>query len=462
MLKNKRVASTAKSKPKDSNKQKQSSSIKQKEIKTKRNNKLAESDDEEINSESSIDSNEVDKKNLTSISKLEDQQGKKTIFAKEYSKAISSDERRLLMAKTLINSVKNKEEDADAEDIVDEELAKTKADYCQELSKNLKESESYDYSFIKCHLGGITSLNFLDNHTLITTSKDRRSMLIDLNTEKKTLLPAFTNKQIYTCAIARDRKNLLFAGADKKIHVFNLETNKILNTCNKAHTETITKLVIDPENEQVYSVSKDNILKMWGLNSYNNLVHMETFYGHTSYIYDLDYLSTNRLISCGSDANILQWKIDSQSYLQYKQGDSSYECISAINKNYFYAGDYDGSLKLFSLNKKKQISEVKNYSKDKSYDPTPILSMYSVKNTDLLFTGTTNGTLNIYQCNYSKGNKINNVRSIRLKENGIVSAITANNENVLALAYSKEAKNGRWDVDYDLKHSGIAIVKLFE
>jgi hypothetical protein len=88
--------------------------------------------------------------------------------------------------------------------------------------------------------------------------------------------------------------------------------------------------------------------------------------------------------------------------------------------------------------------------------------MYSVKNTDLLFTGTTNGTMNVYQCNYSKGNKINNVRSIKLKDNGIVSAITSNNENVLALAYSKEAKNGRWDVDYDLKHSGVAIVKLFE
>lgn len=460
MLKNKRLSSIVKNKSKDSIKHKQSSSVGKKTAKPKRNNQLAESDDEEINSESSIDSNEVDKKNLTSISKLDDQQVKKSTFEKEYSKAISSDERRLLMAKTLINSVKTKE-DVD-EDVIDEELAKTKADYCQELSKNLKDSDTYEHTFIKCHIGGITSLNFLDNHTLITTSKDRRSMLIDLNTEKKTLLPAFTNKQIYTCAIARDRKNLLFAGADKKIHIFNLETHKIINTCNKAHTETITKLVVDPENEQVYSVSKDNILKMWGLNSYNNLVHMETFYGHTSYIYDLDYLSTNRLISCGSDANILQWKIDFQSYLQYKQGDSSYECISAINKNYFYAGDYDGSLKLFSLNKKKQISEVKNYSKDKSYDPTPILSMYSVKNTDLLFTGTTNGTLNIYQCNYSKGNKINNVRSIRLKENGIVSAITSNSENIVALAYSKEAKNGRWDVDYNLKQSGVAIVKLFE
>lgn len=447
--------------------------------------------DDEISSESSVDSEEIDKKVLKQKQKelkdsnieldLNESSHVKDDLKKQLSKAISADERRLIMAKTLIGSLGDDKE-------VDDELDKTKNEYCTEISKNFINKEKYDYQFIKCHISGITSVRYLNEHTVITTSKDKRSFIVDLNTEKKTLLPEFTDKPLNSCVVTKDKKNILYVGNDKRITVFNIESNKTISSVGKAHNDSIMKIELDPENDNIYTCGKDNNLKVWAMNSYSNIVNLDTYYGHISTIYDLDVLSSNRVITCGNDANVHQWKIDAQSYLQYKQGDCSYEAINAINKNYFFVGDYFGSLKLFTINKKKQISEVKNhintnanlsnsnsskYSKFTSIsaimnksviepEPSPILSMFSFKNTDVLFTGTTNGVVNVFNCNYAKGsNKINLMSSIQLKDEGIISAISGFGSSI-CMAYSKEAKNGRWDVDYSLKHSGLAIVKLFE
>lgn len=440
-------------------------------------------DDEEILSESSVDSQEIEKK----LKKKTGAQVKSTSEAEtqpDFSKkGLSNDERRLLLAKSIINTIEKDKED---EDILESEIKKAKGDHCYEKAKLIKltkvnaESsyvenahqnyvESLDHSFVRCHLSGITSLNFIDENTLLTTSKDRRSFLIDVVTEKKTLLPSFTDKPILSAAVCRNRKNIIFGGGDRKIYVFNLETNKVLSVHAKAHTDCITGVRVDPDLEQVYSISKDNTFKVWALSDYNNLIHMETFYGHTAPGTDLDVLSTNRVISCGEDANVHQWKIDTQSFLQYKQGDTQYDCISAVNKNYFYTGDYSSGLKLFSIAKKKHIAEAinnsYNFNKKREVDSDfhfPVTSLKSYRDSDLLLSGTLGGIINVYAANYTKSiNKINLIGSIKLHDKGIISAI-ANSGKILACAYSKDAKNGRWDVDETIKHSGIAIAKVFE
>lgn len=440
-------------------------------------------EDEEIMSESSVDSQEIDKKLKKKTGGQDKNQAEAAVQPEFTKKGLSNDERRLLLAKSIISTIEKDNED---EDILESEIRKAKGDHCNEKAKFIKltkvndesiyvenvhqnYTESIDHSFVRCHLSGITSLNFIDEHTLLTTSKDKRSFLIDVVTEKKTLLPSFTDKPILSAAVCRNKKNIIFGGADRKIYVFNLETNKVLSVHAKAHTDCITGVKVDPELEQVYSISKDNTFKVWALSDYNNLIHMETFYGHTSPGTDLDVLSTNRVVSCGEDANVHQWKIDTQSFLQYKQGETQYDCISAANKNYFYTGDYNSGLKLFSISKKKHIAEAinnsYNFSKKKEIDSSfhfPVTSLLSFRDSDLMLSGTVGGIINVYGANYTKSiNKINLIGSIKLHDKGIVSAI-ANNSKIIACAYSKDAKNGRWDVDESIRHSGIAIARVFE
>lgn len=437
-------------------KNKRNVSKKKNNINNKKQKDILDEEIESVSEENSILSEEDNNLNLNEKNKA------KTTLEKNMSKSISLDEKRLLMAKTLIDTV--------GEGEVDEELQKSKNEYCTELSKNLIIKDSYDFQFIKCHLSGITSITYLDNNTIITTSRDKRSFIIDINSEKKTLLPEFTDKPLLSSCLSKDKKNVFFVGGDCKIHLYNIESNKIINVLPKAHTDSITKICVDPINEQVYTVSKDHNLKVWGLNSYNNLIHMETFYGHLNSVYDMDILQSNRLVTCGADANVHQWKIDSQSFLQYKQGDISYESLYVMNKSYFITGDYLGSLKLFNINKKKHIGEITSNLKSKNSfdritsigeDNYPILSLFGFRNSDLFFAGSTEGNIEAYSCNYNKTNKMSKLANINILKEGIVSVINGN-KNSLCFAFSKEGRNGRWDVDYELKKSGIAVVKLLE
>lgn len=434
MLKNKRVNKKQTKKEKE---------------KTKENMK---DDDFEINSESSLDSEEIDR-----LQKNEGEKKKKEVQNELFKKGMSNDDKRLLMAKTLIKSIEDKNED------FDNQLKIAKNDICNEKSKFLIRNHESP-SFIKCHLSTITSINFIDDYKIVTTSKDNRSFIIDLITQKKHLLPQFTDKPIITSQITKDGRNILFGGNDKKIYLLNLDTEKIISVLPKAHNDTITSIKIDPSNEQIYSVSKDNNMKVWALNDYNNLIHMETFYGHTNHIWDMDVLNTNRVVTCGNDSNIHQWRIDSQSFLQYKQGSAIYDCISAVNKNYFYSGDYEGKLKLFNVDKKKQIADIINSSLygDTSYH-RPIISLHSIKNSDLVFTGGLNGEIIAYKTNYSKlVNHIDLIGKVNTSSNNGIISCMSTNKNLLVYGLSKDSKNGRWDTDYDLKSIGIGIVNIFE
>ena len=425
-------------------------------------NLIEDVNDEEILSESSVDSEEIDKQQQKQgKNKVKEVVEEKSLFKQN----MSADEKRLIMAKTLINTIESQSKD-NLDNDFNHELKKSKQETCEEKSKYLKLSqETLDHSFVRCHLSTITSVNFIDSSKIITTSKDGRSFIIDVNTEQKTILPEFSQKPLLCASLTNNKKNVLFAGNDRKIYLFNLESNKIISVLSKAHQDAITGIKVDTDNEQVYSVSKDNNMKVWAMNDFNNLVYMETFYGHTNSIWDIDALSSNRILTCGNDSNIHHWKIDAQSFLQYKQGASQYDCISAVNKNYFYSGDYDGKLKLFSIEKKKALADILNYNgnlKDLTEVHCPILSIHAIRNSDLCLTGSINGNINVFKANYSKNiNQIENLGRVNILNNGIVSCLSSNDKLLIA-GISKDAKNGRWDVDNSLKHSGVAIVKIFE
>lgn len=455
---------------------KRSKKIKGKTIKSKKNKSLKKSDkdniklnesfeDEEIKSESSLDSEEIDRRMKTN-NEHKDNKTKSNdnqIINSKINKELSADEKRLMLANKLISTLKENNDDEDNEYNLNYEIKKAKSEHIETLSNKIKSSEEINYSFIKCHLSGITSINFINDNTIITTSKDKRAFIIDLIKEQKTLIPEFTNKSLYCSAVTKDFKNIIFGGKDRKLYTYNIESNKIINTLQKAHTDAITNIKMDSNNEQVYTSSYDNNLKVWAINNYSNFIHMETFYGHTGNINDIDILGTNRVVSCGNDANIHLWKIDTQSFLQYKQGDAQYDSISTVNKEYFYTGDYLGNLKLYNINKKKQLSNIINNSSminvNKHY---PIYSLASIKNSDVVITGSVEAKINVYSADFAKPvNSLKQLQSINLLNNGIVSCLNFN-KGILVAGFSKDSKNGRWDIDYNLKNSGIAIARIID
>ena len=417
----------------------------------------------------------------------------------------TTDQKRLSMAKKLIKKIgeKKKSEVNDDEDdreeineYINKEISKEKKEhYIELINENFQLKEE---KFIKGHKASITSLNLTnDSKFAITTSKDSRAILWDLNAEKRILLPKFSNKPLNTCKLLEDDSLAIFGGNDKFLYMLDMKSYEIVSKV-KAHSNYINSVAIDPESEHVYSVSNDMTVKIWAGIANKHLVPLETFWGHTNKIFDIDFICKNRLISCGYDKNIMLWKIDAQSYLQYKYSeDCSVDHVKVLNNNNFVSGDYNGNIFLWKNDKKKpicklfnthQFSKQFNFTKkfEESYNynyniskgmtkemnennidyennsecqiPNPILAIECVRNSDMIISGSNNGFLNFYKFN----KKENNIQlSIQHETKiGCVNDIkVSKNNEFIVVAFGKDGKFGRWDCNKKAKN-GLGIVKI--
>jgi len=428
--------------------------------------KLKKYNDEEIGGSDSESENEDKGK------------GKDNFFIEDEE---NNDERRLRMAKNLISQIDDVDnDDGEYNDNVDkailEKIKEEKNEYVIDCTSTLSPTE---VSFYKGHLSSITCLDITkDSKKVITGAKDCRAIKWDLETGKKVLLPAFTKKPILACSITNDNKYAFFAGNEKFIHQVDIHNEKLVHSF-KAHNDSITGIKFDPQNEQFYTVSKDMTLKVWALGNLKNPVYLETFWGHTSRICDIDMLCSNRILTCGFDKQVNLWKVDVQSFLQYKSPDAySVDNISALSNDNFVTSSYEGNLFLWQSKKKKPVfklnnahgysktfdfnerSGCKNEGKEEMVDvPYPILSLGSVKNSDLVFSGSHNGLINFYQM--SKDKKSLQMFKQLKTNTGCINVMKIDKANdFMVVGYGKDSRLGRWETETKAK-TGISIVKLF-
>lgn len=414
----------------------------------------------------------------------------------------SADTKRLKMARKLITQIEGKMTDEiDAENSEDEkkdlngylreQMQKENNEFQQEFYSKINPKVK---SFSKGHLSSITALDISsDSKRLISCGKDCRAIKWDLETNKKFLMPQFTKRSLYTCIWAPDDKNAFFAGADRHIYQMDIHNEKLIQSF-KAHNDSITGLLFDPNEEQYYSVGFDKIMNVWGVSPTQKSIKIDTFYGHTNKINDFDCLLSGKIISCGSDHQMHLWKLDSQSFLKFQSNDSFISLIDnlrVLNMNTFATGGNDGTVSIWKTNKKKAQNKIPNahgfskefkaehdfFSTENNYlnfedeivnnnnnnlneikVPNPICSLATIRNSDIIFSGSLNGKLNIYR--HHSGNNIEMLRNIDI-EKGCVNAMKVNKTNeFMVLGYGKDQRLGRWFTDKNAK-CGISVVKLF-
>ena len=180
------------------------------------------------------------------------------------------------------------------------------------------------------------------------------------------------------------------------------------------------------------------------------------------------------------------WKVDSQSFLQFKINDIyPVDCLTGINQNIFFTGDFNGNISCWKTNKKKPIKHINfshgyfenfhlshpfffRFDKENLKGPllkvgNPILSIGSILYSDLVFSGSLNGDINFYSFNeddnYSSFEKKIN---LQLKNKGCINVLKSNyNGDFIVAGNGKDNRMGRWFSDYNTK-LGITIIKLFK
>ncbi|TPX11947.1 uncharacterized protein E0L32_007445 [Thyridium curvatum] len=173
---------------------------------------------------------------------------------------------------------------------------------------------------------------------------------------------------ILCVAASEDGKFLVTGGADRKMIVWKQEDLTPLKVFTQ-HRDAVTSVAFRRGTNQLYSSSADRTVKTWSL---NELTCIETLFGHQDQALDVAALSREQCISAGArDRTVRFWKVVEETQLVFRGGASekksrradaahsyaegSIDRVAMIDDETFVSGADNGSISLWSLQKKKPV-----------------------------------------------------------------------------------------------------------
>ena len=191
------------------------------------------------------------------------------------------------------------------------------------------------------------------------------------------------------CIAASDTGTFIATGgADKRLIVWSAADLKPLRVFTQ-HRDAVTGLAFRKGTNQLFSSSKDRTIKTWSL---NELAYVETLFGHQDEVVDITAGAVERCISVGArDRTARVWKVIEETQLVFRGGgggstrtpkpiepttttssstsietapkprihpEGSIDRIALIDEETFVTGSDNGSLCLWTLQKKKPVFTV--------------------------------------------------------------------------------------------------------
>lgn len=229
-------------------------------------------------------------------------------------------------------------------------------------------------------------------------------------------------------------------GADKRLIIWSAEDLKPLRVFTQ-HRDAVTSLVFRKGTNQLYSTSKDRTIKTWSL---DELAYVETLFGHQDEVVDVAALGMERCVSVGArDRTARVWRIVEETQLVFRGGGSSdkkkgrkdndgvatatsfnegsIDRVALIDEDTFVTGSDNGSLSLWSLQKKKPVftlplahgldpavkpeefsADVHPSSKVPDRQPRWITALATVPLSDLIISGSWDGEIRIWKVSEDK------------------------------------------------------------
>ncbi|KZF24605.1 WD40 repeat-like protein [Xylona heveae TC161] len=248
--------------------------------------------------------------------------------------------------------------------------------------------------------------------------------------------------QILTVAASQDGKFVATGGRDRRLVVWNATDLTPLRVFTQ-HRDAVTGLAFRRGTNQLYSGSKDRTLKTWSL---DELAYVETLFGHQDEVVDVDALAQERCVSVGArDRTARLWKVVEESQLVFRGGGSlekksrkekeleaanggapvstarygegSMDRIAMVDEETFVTGSDNGSISLWSLQKKKPLYTVhvahglnpplkpEEASAEQNPDPIPpgrpqprwITALATIPFSDVILSGSSDGYVRVWR-----------------------------------------------------------------
>uniref|UniRef100_A0A8C2KWP3 U3 small nucleolar RNA-interacting protein 2 n=1 Tax=Cyprinus carpio TaxID=7962 RepID=A0A8C2KWP3_CYPCA len=207
---------------------------------------------------------------------------------------------------------------------------------------------------------------------------------------------------ILCMAISSDGKYLASGDMNKLILIWDPVTCKHLYKL-KGHRDAVSGLAFRRGTHTLYSASHDRSIKVW---SVDENAYVETLFGHQDMITGLDCLSRERCVTAGGrDRTVRVWKIAEESQLVFHGHEGSIDCIQLINEEHMVTGGDDGSISVWTVNKKKPVSTVKqahgSHGNTGLEQPYWVSSVAALHNSDIVASGASgshNSSVQLWKC----------------------------------------------------------------
>lgn len=131
----------------------------------------------------------------------------------------------------------------------------------------------------------------------------------------------------------------------------------------------------------------------------NEMMYLETLYGHQFGVMDIDCHRKERPISVGRDRTARAWKLSEDTHLIFRGGAkvSSADCVNVIKDDWYLTGHDDGHLGLWMTDKKKAVASFDLAHGADGVVGRGISSIGSLKGSDLAITGSCDGYLRLWK-----------------------------------------------------------------
>uniref|UniRef100_H2T4F1 U3 small nucleolar RNA-interacting protein 2 n=1 Tax=Takifugu rubripes TaxID=31033 RepID=H2T4F1_TAKRU len=412
---------------------------------------------EEISSESETESNVEPKK-------------RRPIEEQEYEE--TPQEKKLRLAKLYIDQLKEEEEQKADDETFESDLVAGRLQ--EEVVRGFYLMPwmwyASDIRLLRGHKLPITCLVITsDDKHIFSAAKDCSIIKWDVESGKKLHKIPGGRKgtedrhvghtgHILCMAVSSDAKYLATGDMNKLIMIWEAETCKHLYKFT-GHKGPVSGLSFRRGSHDLYSASHDRSVKVWNV---DENAYVETLFGHQDAITGLDCLSRERCVTTGGrDRSVRVWKIAEESQLVFHGHEGSIDCVQLINEEHMITGADDGSVCLWSVNRKKPLSTVKQahgcHGDAGLEQPHWVASVAALQNSDTVASGSHNSLVQLWKC-------AQNFRGLEplfsIPVPGFVNSLKfSSSGRFLVAGVGQEHRLGRWWRIKEAKN-GIYIIPL--
>ncbi|XP_055768239.1 U3 small nucleolar RNA-interacting protein 2-like isoform X2 [Salvelinus fontinalis] len=329
-------------------------------------------------------------------------------------------EKKLRLAKLYLDQLRDEEEKKAEEESFEmdliagrlqEEVLEQKGQLQRMVAKDLLPPDVSEICLFRGHKLPVTCLVISpDDQHIFSASKDCSIIKWDVESGKILHTIAGGRKgtedrhvghtsHVLCMSISSDGKYLATGDMNKLIMIWEAATCKHLYKFT-GHRGPVSGLSFRRGTHDLYSASHDRSIKVWNV---DENAYVETLFGHQDVITGLDSGSRERCVTAGGrDRTVRVWKIAEESQLVFHGHEGSIDCIQLINEEHMITGADDGSVSLWSVNKKKPLSMVKaahgRHSDSGLEQPYWVAAVAALQNSDTVASGSHNSKVQLWKC----------------------------------------------------------------